>query len=76
MADQKKSDPLDRIKRLSDLPDDALLSSKETALVLGTSERTVRYHPQLPRVQISEARYGHRVRDVRKLCREGVGGAS
>ena len=32
------------------LPDDAVVSAKITALVLGCAERTVRYHPDLERV--------------------------
>jgi hypothetical protein len=41
-------------------------------LGLGVSERTIRYHPQLPRIQISRGRYGQRVGDIRKLCRDGI----
>lgn len=54
------------------LPDGAVVATKITATVLGLSERTVRYHPLLPRVQISPGRYGQRVSDVRRLCREGI----
>jgi hypothetical protein len=35
-------------------------------------EQMIRYHPYLPRVQISRGRYGQRVGDIRKLCREGM----
>ena len=58
--------------RFNVLPDDAVLPSQVTAIILGVSERTTRYHPQLPRVQISRGRYGQRVGDIRKLCREGM----
>ena len=60
------------IKRFDQLPDDAVVQSKVTALVLGVSERTIRYHPNLPRVRISTGRYGQRVGDIRKLTRNGV----
>ena len=60
------------LARFNVLPDDAVLPSQVTAIILGVSERTVRYHPNLPRVQISRARYGQRVGDIRKLCREGM----
>ena len=41
------------LARFNVLPDDAVLPSQVTAIILGVSERTTRYHPQLPRVQIS-----------------------
>jgi hypothetical protein len=53
-------------------PDTAVSPTKMTATVLGLSERTVRYHPALPRKQISPARYGQLVGDVRKLIRDGM----
>jgi len=60
------------------MPNDAILPTRVTAIILGVSERTVRYHPNLPRVRISLQRYGQRVRDIRKLAREGMpqGGAA
>jgi len=60
------------LARFNVLPDDAVLPSQVTAIILGISERTVRYHPNLPRVQISRGRYGQRIGDIRKLCREGM----
>ncbi len=60
------------LQRFDSLPDDAILPSKVTGMVLGLSERTIRYHPHLPRVQIARGRYGQRAGDVRKLCREGM----
>jgi len=60
------------LERFNSLPDDAILPSRVTGMILGLSERTVRYHPHLPRVQISRGRYGQRVRDIRRLCREGM----
>ena len=63
------------LERFDVLPDDAVVPSKVTGIILGVSERTIRYHPNLPRVQISRGRYGQRVGDIRKLCREGMPGA-
>jgi len=60
------------LQRFDSLPDDAILPSRVTGIILGVSERTVRYHPQLPRVQISRGRYGQRVGDIRKLARKGM----
>jgi hypothetical protein len=60
------------LERFAALPDDAVLPSKITAIILGLSERVVRYHPMLPRRQVSGGRYGQRVGDVRKLAREGI----
>jgi hypothetical protein len=59
------------IKRFDDLPNDAVLPTKATELVLGVSGRTVRYRLDLPRVQISAGRYGYRVGDIRDLVRRG-----
>ena len=36
------------LQRFDSLPDDAILPSRVTGIILGVSERTVRYHPQLP----------------------------
>jgi len=60
------------VKRFDDLPNDAVISPKITALVLGRAERTVRYHPKLRRVQISRGRYGYRVGNVRQIVRGEV----
>jgi hypothetical protein len=60
------------LERFDALPDDAVSPTKVTAIVLGLSERTVRYHPMLPRRQVSLGRYGQSVGDVRKLARDGI----
>jgi hypothetical protein len=60
------------LERFAALPDEAVVPSKITAILLGVSERVVRYHPMLPRAQISVGRYGQRVGDIRKLVREGM----
>jgi hypothetical protein len=57
------------IKRFDDLPDDAVVSTKITALVLGCADRTIRYHPRLTRVYISQGRYGFRVGNIRSIVR-------
>jgi hypothetical protein len=60
------------LERFDALPDDAIVPSKITAIILGLSERTIRYHPHLRRVQLSVGRYGQRVGDIRQLVREGM----
>ena len=60
------------LQRFDALPDDAVVLSRITAIILGLSERTVRYHRNLPRVRLSVGRYGQRVGDIRKLVREGM----
>jgi hypothetical protein len=59
------------LQRFDTLPDSAVVPTKVTATILGLSERCVRYHPRLPRVQVSEGRYGQAVGDVRKILRSG-----
>jgi hypothetical protein len=60
------------LERFDALPDSAVLPTKVTSIILGLSERTVRYHENLPRVQLSINRYGQRVADVRRLARDGM----
>jgi len=57
------------LERFDALPDDAIAPTKVTAIILGLSEKTVRYHPNLPRRSVSRGRYGQRVGDIRKLAR-------
>jgi hypothetical protein len=57
------------IKHFDDLPNDAVVSTKIAALILGCAERTLRYHPSLRRVQISRGRYGFRAADLRRIVR-------
>jgi hypothetical protein len=70
MGDFSKS--FEIIKQWDNLPDDAVVSAKITALVLGCAERTVRYHPDLERVPISRVRYGYRCGNVRRIIRNGA----
>jgi hypothetical protein len=58
------------LERFDALPDDAVVASRITAIILGLSEKTVRYHSALPRVRLSVGRYGQRVGDIRKLVRD------
>ena len=60
------------LERFAALPDEAVVPTKITAILLGVSERVVRYHPMLLRAQVSVGRYGQRVGDIRKLVREGM----
>jgi hypothetical protein len=60
------------LELFNSLPDEAIAPTNLTALFLGVSERTVRRHSALPRVQVSPGRYGFRVGHVRKIAREGV----
>jgi len=65
------ADTFEILKRFAELPDDALVSPKVTAVVLDSSERTLRRSPPIPRIQISPQRFRHRVGDIRKLVRGG-----
>jgi hypothetical protein len=57
------------LRNWDSLPDDAVISTKVTALLLGCAERTVRYHPKLKRIEISRGRYGFRVGELRQVVR-------
>jgi hypothetical protein len=59
------------LRRFPSLPDEAVVPTKVTSAITSLSERTIRYHPGLPRRWISRGRYGQGVGDIRKL----VGGA-
>jgi hypothetical protein len=60
------------LERFDVLPDDAVVPSKVTAIIMGLSERVIRYHPRLRRVVVSRGRYGQRVGDIRKIVRDGM----
>jgi hypothetical protein len=62
---------LEILKRYEALPPSAVVSSKAAAAILGVSERVVRYHPALPRVQLTTQRYGFRKSDIEKLSSDG-----
>jgi hypothetical protein len=65
------TDLLEILKRYEPLPPSAVVSSKAAAAILGVSERVVRYHPGLPRVQLTTQRYGFRKSDIEKLSSDG-----
>jgi hypothetical protein len=69
---RRSSDLLVQLRRYEVLPPSAVISPKTTAAILGTSERLVRYHPDLPKVWISAGRYGFRKSDIEKLSRDGI----
>jgi hypothetical protein len=66
---QNFSKSFEVLKNWDSLPDDAVISTKITALVLGCAERTIRYHPKLKRIEVSRGRYGFRVGNVRLIAR-------
>ena len=69
---QHRPTPLDICRRFDDLPNSAVVCAAVVRALTGLSERTIRYHPLLPRVYISADRYGFRVGDIRKLLNNGV----
>jgi hypothetical protein len=60
---------LELVRNFDALPDDALVPTKVTEILLNTSEWTMRRKPPLRRIQISQKRFGHRVGDIRALVR-------
>jgi hypothetical protein len=63
------ADTLEILKRFDELPDDALVSGKITALILHVSERTLRRDPPIPRVHVSTQCRNYRVGDIRAFVR-------
>jgi hypothetical protein len=63
------SDTLEILKRFDELPNDALVSGKITAIVFGVSERTLRRDPPIPRVHVSTQCRNYRVGDIRAFVR-------
>ena len=60
---------LELVKNFDALPNDAVVPTKVTEILLNTSEWTLRRKPPLRRIQISQNRFGHRVGDIRTLVR-------
>ena len=61
----------DVLKNFDNLPDDALVPPKVTALLLGgISTRTLRRSPPIPKVKVTAQRGAYRVGDIRKLVRQ------
>jgi hypothetical protein len=69
MGRKRFSREFEFVRNWDSLPDDAVIPTKIAAFFLGIDERTVRYHPALTRVQLSQGRYGFRCGDLRKLAR-------
>jgi hypothetical protein len=63
------TDVFEILKRFDELPDDALVSGKIVAIVLGVSERTVRRHPPATPVQVSPQCRNFRVGSIRAKAR-------
>jgi hypothetical protein len=55
------------LERFAHLPNEAIVPTKVSSAVTGLSERSIRYHDELPRVYLSAKRYGQRVSDLRRL---------
>jgi hypothetical protein len=60
---------LDLVKNFDALPDDAVVPTKVTEILLNISEWTLRRNPPLRRIQLSQQKFGHRVGDIRALVR-------
>ena len=60
---------LELIENFDRLPDDAIVPTKVTDILLGISEWTRRRTPALQRIPLSPRRYGNRVGDIRALVR-------
>jgi hypothetical protein len=60
---------LELVRNFDALPNDAVVPTKVTEILLNTSEWTMRRNPPLRRIQISQGRFGHRVGDIRALAR-------
>jgi hypothetical protein len=60
---------LESIKNFDALPQDAVVSPKVAALILGVSERTLRRAPPVPKVKLSSQRSGFRVGSLREFVR-------
>ena len=65
-------DPFDVVKRFDELPDDAIIPPKPTAIILSTSDRHLRRNPPITKRQIGPRTVGFRVGDIRALIRGSV----
>jgi hypothetical protein len=59
----------DTLRNFDNLPDDAVVSDKIAAVLLGISERNLRGKNPVPYRKITEGRHGRRVGDIRALVR-------
>ena len=60
---------LELVKNFDALPDDAVVPSKVTEILLNTSKWSLWRNPPFRRVQLSERRFGYRVGDIRAFVR-------
>jgi hypothetical protein len=60
---------LELVRNFDALPDDALVPTKVTEILLNTSEWTLRRNPPLRRIQVSQKCFRNRVGDIRALVR-------
>ena len=69
-----EADTLKTASRFDQLPDDAIVTAKTAAVILGgaLTEQTLRRNPPITRRQVSQRRYGFRVGDLRALIRGEV----
>jgi hypothetical protein len=65
----KARDNFEYVKRVNDLPDDAIVPDAAAAILLGISYTTLRRVNPVPRIQISERLGGRRLGDIRALGR-------
>ena len=62
-------DPYDIVRRFDELPNDAVIPPKPTAIILSTTDRQLRRNPPIPKRQIGRRAVGFRVGDIRALVR-------
>jgi hypothetical protein len=55
------------LRRWDSLPSAAIVNAKVAAAVLSLSERSIRYHENLPRIYLARTRYGFRKSDIEKI---------
>jgi hypothetical protein len=64
-----KRDPYDIVRRFDELPNDAVIPPKPTAIILSTTDRQLRRNPPIPKRRIGVRAVGFRVGDIRALVR-------
>jgi hypothetical protein len=67
--DPKISRNFEFVRNWDALPDDAVVPTRIAAFFLGVSDKTVRNHPHLTKVWVSEDRCGFRVGQLRQIAR-------
>ena len=63
------SEQLQQLKNFDALPDDCIVGDGIAALVFGISVWTLRRRNPIPRIQLSERKYGRRAGDIRRKVR-------